>query len=86
MTGVQTCALPICVNWIACDPPTSPLRLRAKIRYRMVEQPCLVEQVDQDTLQVIFDQPQRAITPGQAVVLYDGDTVVAGATILKGEC
>lgn len=70
-----------CVNWIACDPPTTPLRLCAKIRYRMTEQPCVVEQVDQNTVQVTFDQPQRAITPGQAVVFYDGDCVVGGASI-----
>lgn len=72
------------INWIACDPPTAPLRLYAKIRYRMSAQPCLVEQVSHDTLQVIFDQPQRAITPGQAVVFYDGDCVVGGASIAAG--
>ena len=40
---------------------------------------------DGDTLRVTFDQPQRAVTPGQSVVLYDGDTVVGGAVIWKGE-
>lgn len=45
------------------------------------EQPCTVEQTGPDTIHLAFDQPQRAITPGQAVVLYDGDTVVGGATI-----
>lgn len=47
----------------------------------MAEQPCTVEQTGPDTIHLAFDQPQRAITPGQAVVLYDGDTVVGGATI-----
>ena len=73
------------VNWIACDTPSAPLRLRAKVRYRMVEQPCTVEQTGPDQVRVVFDQPQRAITPGQAVVFYDGDTVVGGAAIEKGE-
>ena len=73
------------LNLIACDKLDGPVRLTAKARYRMVPQPCTAWQTGPDTLRVVFDQPQRAITPGQAVVLYDGDTVVAGATILKGE-
>ena len=73
------------VNWIACSAPGTPLRLRAKVRYRMTEQPCTVEPVGPDQVRVVFDQPQRAITPGQAVVFYDGDTVVGGAVIEKGE-
>ena len=73
------------LNFIPFDRLDAPLRLRAKIRYRMAEQPCTVEQTGPDTLRVTFDQPQRAITPGQAVVFYDGDCVVGGATISKGE-
>lgn len=73
------------VNWIACGTPGAPLHLRAKIRYRMTEQPCTVEQTGPDQVRVVFDQPQRAVTPGQAVVFYDGDTVVGGAAIEKGE-
>ena len=73
------------LNLIACDRLDGSVRLRAKVRYRMKEQPCTVTQIDHNTIQVVFDEPQRAITPGQAVVLYDGDTVVGGATILKGD-
>ena len=73
------------VNWIPFDRLDSPLKLRAKVRYRMVEQPCLVEPVGEDQIRVTFEQPQRAITPGQAVVFYDGDLVIGGATIRKGE-
>ena len=73
------------LNLIACDQLSGPVRLRAKIRYRMAEQPCTVEQTGPDAIRLTFDQPQRAITPGQTVVLYDGDTVVGGAAILKGE-
>ena len=73
------------LNLIPLDRLDAPLRLRAKIRYRMAEQPCTVEQTGPDRVRVVFDQPQRAITPGQAVVFYDGDLVVGGATILKGD-
>jgi tRNA-specific 2-thiouridylase len=73
------------LNLIATDGLEEPVRLRAKVRYRMPEQPCTVRQTGSDTLTVTFDQPQRAVTPGQAVVLYDGDTVVGSGTILRGE-
>ena len=73
------------LNLIPCAQLSGAVRLRAKIRYRMTEQPCTVEQTGPSTIRLTFDQPQRAITPGQTVVLYDGDTVVGGAVILKGE-
>lgn len=73
------------LNLIPFDRLDGPTRLKAKIRYRMAEQPCTVEQIAPDAVRVIFDQPQRAITPGQAVVFYDGDYLVGGATIRKGE-
>ena len=44
-----------------------------------------MEQTGPDTVRVTFDRPQRAVTPGQSVVFYDGDTVVGGAVIEKGE-
>ena len=69
------------LNLIACRRLDGPVRLRAKIRYRMAEQPCAAEQTGEDTLRLTFDSPQRAVTPGQTVVLYDGDTVVGGAVI-----
>lgn len=71
------------LNLIACDRLTGPVQLRAKIRYRMAEQPCTVWQTGGDALRLTFDSPQRAITPGQTVVLYDGDTVVGGAVITR---
>lgn len=73
------------LNLIALSRLDAPMRLKAKVRYRQQEQPCTVEQTGEDTIRVTFDQPQRAITPGQAVVLYDGDVVVGGATILQGK-
>lgn len=73
------------LNLIALPRLDAPMRLKAKVRYRHAEQPCLVEQTGEDTIRVTFDQPQRAITPGQAVVLYDGDVVIGGATIVEGK-
>ncbi len=69
------------LNLIACARLDGPVRLRAKIRYRMAEQPCVVEQTGENTVRLTFDQPQRAITPGQTAVFYEGDTVVGGAVI-----
>lgn len=70
------------INLIACDAITAPLRLKAKIRYRHQEEWAIVSQPEQDTLIIEFDQPQRAITKGQAVVLYDDNIVVGGGTIV----
>ena len=69
------------VNLITTDRIREPLRCRGKIRYRHKEQPCTVTQPEEDLLRVEFDEPQRAITPGQSVVLYDGDIVIGGGVI-----
>lgn len=69
------------INMISTPFLETPRRLKAKVRYRHPEQWATVTQVDQDTLEVKFDEPQRAVTKGQAVVLYDGDLVVGGGTI-----
>lgn len=69
------------INLITTDRIEKPLRCSAKIRYRHKEQPCTVTQPEDDLLRVEFDQPQRAITPGQSVVLYDGDIVIGGGII-----
>lgn len=58
-------------------------RAKAKTRYRQQEQPAKVTVLDGGSLMLEFDEPQRALTPGQAVVLYDGDTVVGGGVIQK---
>ena len=68
-------------NFIAVEKLDRPMRVRAKIRYRAAEQPATVEQLSEDKLRIEFDEPQRAITPGQSVVLYDGDYVVGGGVI-----
>ena len=68
-------------NWISGDVPDVPLHVTARIRYRQPEQPCTVTATGPDTVHVSFETPQRAITRGQAVVFYDGDTVLGGGTI-----
>ena len=68
-------------NFISVPSVSSPMRCRAKVRYRQEEQPCTVVQTGDRTVRVTFDTPQRAITPGQSVVVYDGDTVVLGGII-----
>ena len=69
------------INIIPFKKIESPLKVRAKIRYNQSEQPAVVRQIDSDTLRLEFDSPQRAVTKGQAAVLYDGDTVIGGGTI-----
>lgn len=68
-------------NWIAIPTLTEPMRAKAKARSRMTEQPCTVYPVENGMIRVEFDEPQRALTPGQAVVLYDGDLILGGGTI-----
>ena len=70
------------VNWISGRAPEGEIRVAAKTRYRQPEQPATARMIAPDRLEVIFDQPQRAITAGQAVVLYQGDVVLGGGTIL----
>ena len=71
------------VNLISVESIPEPLRVKARVRYRQKEQPATVVQTGPDELRVVFDQPQRAITPGQALVLYDGDTVVGGGRFVR---
>ena len=73
------------VNWISGETPAQPVRCAAKTRYSQTEAPCTAYPLPDGGLRVVFDQPQRAITPGQAVVLYDGDVVLGGGTIEKSE-
>ena len=69
------------INLIATDRLDAPVNVTAKVRYSQTAAPARVWQTGEDELHVEFAEPQRAITPGQAVVLYDGDTVVGGGVI-----
>jgi tRNA-uridine 2-sulfurtransferase len=69
------------VNWISIGEPQRPVRARVKIRKKHEAAPATVTALDGGRFEVCFDQPQRAITPGQAAVLYDGDLVLGGGWI-----
>ena len=68
------------VIWISGEPPTLPLSCHAKIRYRQADQPCEVS-ASYSKVQVSFTTPQRAVTPGQSVVFYEGDICLGGGVI-----
>ena len=68
-------------HWITGDAPKSDFKCSAKIRYRHKEKPCTLTVIDETHAKVVFDEPQRAITPGQSCVLYDGDYVLGGGII-----
>jgi tRNA-specific 2-thiouridylase len=72
------------INLIVSGTLVRPLRVTVKTRYLQKEQPGTVEQIAPNIVRIVFDEPQRAITPGQAAVFYDGDIVAGGGTIRSG--
>jgi tRNA-specific 2-thiouridylase len=71
-------------NWIAASGVDDISRVTAKVRYNMKAVPARVEKGDSDqSIRLFFDEPQRAVTPGQSLVMYDGDVVIGGATISR---
>ena len=72
------------VNWIAGAAPAAEFRCTAKTRYRQADQTCVVR-VDGDSCDVVFDATQRAVTPGQSVVFYDGEVCLGGGVIQKSD-
>ena len=69
------------VNLISLPELTAPLRVTAKTRYSQRESAAVLEPLSGGQVRLTFDEPQRAITPGQAVVFYDGDVVVGGGIV-----
>jgi tRNA-specific 2-thiouridylase len=69
------------VNWVSCEKAQAPLRATVKIRHKHEPAPATIEPLNSNRVRVTFDSPQRAITPGQAAVFYDGDRVLAGGWI-----
>lgn len=70
------------LNFISGDIPAAPIRVQAKIRYQAKPAPAEVTVTPDGRAKVVFDEPQRAVTPGQAVVFYDGDIVLGGGIVL----
>lgn len=73
------------VNWISGETPAAPVRAAARTRYSAREAAATLVPLEDNRVRVVFDQPQRAITPGQAVVFYAGDEVLGGGTIVRAE-
>ena len=69
------------INLIACESIEKPMKVKVKTRYLQQEYPAWATQTGPDEIRIVFDESQRALTPGQAAVLYDGDIVVGGGTI-----
>ena len=70
------------LNFMAIDDLRDTMSVKAKIRYNHKGDKCTIKKVDEDLVECIFEQPQRAVTPGQAVVFYDGAYVLGGGTII----
>lgn len=73
------------VNWISIPEPAGRIPVQAKIRYRHAPQPATAEMLENGLLKVIFEEPQRAITKGQSVVLYDQELVLGGGKICASD-
>ncbi len=71
------------INWISIETLTEPMEVQVKSRYRHKEQPAIIYPMADGSVKVVYKEPQRAITTGQAGVFYDGDIVVGGGTIYK---
>ena len=71
------------VNWVAFEEPSGPVRADVKVRYRHEAAPATIHALPDARARIVFDEAQRAITPGQATIFYNGDEVVGGGWIVK---
>jgi tRNA-specific 2-thiouridylase len=69
------------LHWVSGKTPTVPLKCRAKTRYRQPDQVCSIESIQSGVAAVDFEQPQRAITPGQSAVFYQNEICLGGGII-----
>ncbi|HEY9641807.1 MAG TPA: tRNA 2-thiouridine(34) synthase MnmA, partial [Coleofasciculaceae cyanobacterium] len=69
------------VNWVSIAEPTAPIRAEVQIRYRSAAVPCTVIPLEDTRIKLVFDEPQFSVTPGQAAVWYDGETLLGGGII-----
>lgn len=73
------------VNWVSMAEPTAPIRGDVQIRYRAAAVPATLFPLENGRVRVVFDEPQSSVTPGQAAVWYDGETLLGGGIIEKQE-
>lgn len=69
------------LSWVGKIPPILPFACHSKVRYRQMDQSCVIEKIENGQALVTFPNPQRAVTPGQSVVFYDGDVCIGGGII-----
>ncbi|MGS2743011.1 tRNA 2-thiouridine(34) synthase MnmA [Halomonas sp. LS-001] len=69
------------MEWVAGEPPGGQKRFTAKTRYRQNDQPCTLQSLADGSVEVLFDEPQWAVTPGQSLVIYNGDICLGGGVI-----
>ncbi len=69
------------LHWVSGEAPSSPFHCSAKVRYRQQDQPCTITAIDNGIATVLFEQPQRAVTPGQSIVFYQQDECLGGGII-----
>lgn len=73
------------ITWISGTPPSIPFTCNSKVRYRQADQPCIIQSIDEGKAHVTFPTPQRAVTPGQSIVFYDGNICLGGGIIVKAK-
>ncbi len=71
------------INWVAFDEPSEPVRASVKVRYRHEPAPATIHALPEQRARIVFDEPQAAITPGQATAFYNGEECVGGGWIVK---
>lgn len=69
------------LTWVSGNPPTLPYACQSKVRYRQIDNPCVIEEISGGEARVTFPQPQRAVTPGQSIVFYENDRCLGGGVI-----
>lgn len=69
------------LSWVSGELPSLPFTCQAKIRYRQVDQDCVIQKIEGEQILVTFPQPQRAVTPGQSIVFYQGSICLGGGVI-----
>jgi tRNA-specific 2-thiouridylase len=71
------------LSWVAGSPPALPFHCHSKIRYRQEDRPCIIQKIEGDQAWINFPEPQRAVTPGQSIVFYEGAICLGGGVIIK---
>ena len=74
------------LHWVDREPFTGTMRCTVKTRYRQTDIPCTVKALDAERIEVIFDEPVAAVTPGQSAVFYNGEVCASAAALSNNDC